>query len=89
MRLINYILMVGLVAGFLASLPRIGFRTIIYTVVATIGALVGVSLAIGDAPLYMEHPTLFNEMTIPAAAAVLFVCIGLVIERIRNRNRLK
>ena len=89
MRLITYLLTVGLIAGFLASLPRIGFRTIIYTVVATIGALVGAFLAMGDAPLYMEHPTLFNERTIPAAAAVLFVGIGLVIEWIRNRNRLK
>ena len=87
MCLFNYVLLIGVVTGIIASLPRIGWRTLKYLAQAIGGAMLGAMLAMGDVPLLMKYSVLLNEKTIPVAAAIVFVLIGLFVERKYKRDR--
>ena len=78
--LIIYILVVGIAVGYVASLRKTRFPSIIYIPIAFLGALIGAFLSFGDAPLYLKYPIL-NIWTIPAAFSIVFALVTMLADR--------
>ena len=79
MNLFTYLVIVGVVAGSVGTIQRMGRRTLVYIGIAVIGALGGAFLAFGDAPILMKYPIL-NERTTSVLGAVVVVAIARAIE---------
>jgi len=81
--LIIFILVTAIVVGILPGLLKLDkMFSITNIVVGFVGALVGVFLGFGDAPLFLEYPFL-NEITLMVAVSFLFVFIKVFVTRKR------
>ena len=81
--LILLILLTGIVVGILPGLFGLDkMFSITNIVVGFIGALVGVFLGFGDAPLFLKYPFI-NEITLMVAVSFLFVLIKVSVTRNR------
>ena len=81
--LILLILLTGIVVGILPGLFGLDkMFSITNIVVGFIGALVGVFLGFGDAPLFLKYPFI-NEITLMIAVSFLFVLIKVSVTRNR------
>ena len=79
--LFTYLILVGVLVGSIASLPRIGLRTIPYIFIALVGAFIGALSVFGDAPILIKYSYVINEKTASVAISIIFVLISLFIER--------
>jgi uncharacterized membrane protein YeaQ/YmgE (transglycosylase-associated protein family) len=81
--LIVLIFVTGIVVGILPGLLKLDkMFSITNMVVGFVGALVGVFLGFGDAPLFLRYPFL-NEITLMVAVSFLFVFIKVSVTRKR------
>jgi uncharacterized membrane protein YeaQ/YmgE (transglycosylase-associated protein family) len=81
--LIIFILVTGIVVGILPGLLRLDkVFSITNIIVGFAGALVGVFLGFGDAPIFLKYPFL-NEMTLMVSVSLLFVVIKVSVTRKR------
>jgi uncharacterized membrane protein YeaQ/YmgE (transglycosylase-associated protein family) len=77
-------LVTGIVVGILPGLLKLDkMFSITNIVVGFVGALVGVFLGFGDAPLFLKYPFL-NEITLMVAVSFLFVFIKVFATRKRK-----
>jgi uncharacterized membrane protein YeaQ/YmgE (transglycosylase-associated protein family) len=78
-----FTLVTGIVVGILPSLLKLDKKfSITNIVVGFVGAVVGVFLGFGDAPLFLKYPFL-NEITLMVAVSFLFVFIKISLTRKR------
>ena len=79
--LVIFVLATGIVVGILPGLLRLDkMFSPINMVVGCVGALMGVLLGFGDAPLFLEYSFL-NEITLMVAISLLFVSIKVSVTR--------
>lgn len=82
--LILFILVTGIVVGILPGLLKLDkMFSMANIAVGFVGALAGVFLGFGDAPLFLKFPFL-NEMTLMVAVSFLFVFVKVFVSRKRN-----
>ena len=69
-------MVVSVLVGFFASIPRIGWRSLLMILIAFVGALAGFLFVFGDAPLFLQFPFIFNERVMPVLVSAGFVLIA-------------
>ena len=80
---IIFILVTGIVVGIIPGLLGLDkVFSITNIVVGFSGALIGVFLGFGDAPIFLRYPFL-NEITLMVSVSILFVVIKVSVTRKR------